>query len=217
MNSPESFLDLAHKLVVLQTALQQSAPPDVLQRFAPQLSYGRHFGPPAWDARRAAVTILLYWHQQQWYVPMTLRPETLGLHGGQVSFPGGRVEADETDDECAYREWCEELGDPAVDFRWVGQLHPIYVFHSNYVVTPCLALAHSQPLFAPDEREVAEVLEVPLAHLIDPTNYGAHWIQRGGISFLAPHIEFNGRLIWGATAILLAELLIVVEKTEIGN
>jgi len=213
----EAFERLEHQLMALQGALQNAVPLEVLQSFAPQLSYGRHFGPPQWDVRRAAVTILLYWHQAQWHVPMTLRPETLGLHGGQVSFPGGRVEADETDEQCAYREWCEELGEPAVDFHWVGQLRPIYVFHSNYIVTPCLAVARSLPAFRPDQREVAEVLEVPLQHLRDSANHGEHWIQRGGISFLAPHIEFKGRLIWGATAILLAELLNVVEKTEEWN
>jgi len=209
----DSLEDFDSYILTLQNALQQPVPLDVLHRFAPELSYGRHFGPPAWDARRAAVTILLYWHEEQWFLPMTLRPETLSLHGGQVSFPGGGLEADESDEQCALREWREELGDPGTDFHRVGQLKPIYVFHSNYIVAPCLAIARSRPAFQPHEREVAAVLEVPIQHLADPANYGQHWIQRGSVSFLAPHIEFEQRLIWGATAILLSQLIYTLAHT----
>ena len=68
-------------------------PPSV---FAPRLSYGRHRGPAAHDARPAAVTVLFYPIDGKWHIPFTLRPEHLHDHGGQVSFPGGRLEDGET-------------------------------------------------------------------------------------------------------------------------
>ena len=204
--------DVPRAIVQLQQALRESVPIDVLQRFAPELSYGRHFGPPAWDARQAAVTILLYWHQETWFVPLTLRPESLAMHAGQVSFPGGRLELEETSEQCAIREWHEELGAPQVDFYWAGELKPIYVFHSNYVIAPHLMLAPRRPQFHPDAREVASVLEVPLLNLFDAAHHGEHQIVRGGVIFKAPHFSFNGLAIWGATAILLSQLVWVARR-----
>jgi len=179
-------------------------------RFAPALSYGRHFGPPAADAREAAVMVLLYPRDGAWHVPFTIRPETMAAHAGQISFPGGVVEAGETTRDAALRELGEELG---VDPRTVvvlGSLSPVYVFASNFLVTPWVAVAREPLTFQPSTREVAEVIEVSLAHLLDPANFSSHTIRRGAMEFTAPHFAWREHRIWGATCIILGELIVML-------
>jgi 8-oxo-dGTP pyrophosphatase MutT (NUDIX family) len=163
------------------------------------------------------VLILLYRHEGVWKIPFTLRPQHLAAHAGQVSFPGGSEEAGETSEQCALREWTEELGPPQTQFEWLGQLPQLYVFNSNFRVTPCLAFSSRRPAFAASPAEVERVLEVPLAHLCDPGNAGAHWIRHGAVAFRTPHIAFRQDRIWGATAIMLGELLTRLRQIELPN
>ncbi len=79
-------------------------------RFAHEISYGRHFGPAPYNARPAAVIALLFRRDGQWHIPLTLRHSALGQHGGQISLPGGSVDAGETAADAACRELDEELG-----------------------------------------------------------------------------------------------------------
>src|SRR5476651_2102077 len=74
------------------------------RRFAPGLSYGRHFGPAPITARRAAVMVLLFRRGGCWHIPLTQRPSTLLRHGGQISLPGGTIEPGESSAEAAARE-----------------------------------------------------------------------------------------------------------------
>jgi 8-oxo-dGTP pyrophosphatase MutT (NUDIX family) len=191
----------------LRQALVSHVPRSRRQQLAPQLSYGRHHGPPTWDARLASVLVVLYPRHDGWYLPLTVRPFHLPTHAGQVSFPGGALDRDETSRSGAIREWHEELGAPGVEWDWIGELPSVYVFNSNYHVTPSLAMLPSRPSFQPNAAEVAELLEVPAAHLLDERHWGEHIIVRGAGRFRAPHIEFQGHRIWGATAIIIENLL----------
>ena len=95
----------------LSHQLNQKLPGAAAQaRFAPQLGYGRHFGPPAHDARQAAVLAVFCDDQDSMFVPLTLRSEHLKDHGGQISLPGGVLEGQETPDQGALRELEEETG-----------------------------------------------------------------------------------------------------------
>ena len=185
--------------------------------FAPELSYGRHQLPPPQDARQAAVLLLLYPEQGSWRLPLTLRPDTLPTHAGQISFPGGEVEGGETVQQAALRELSEELQVGAADLELLGQLSEIYVFASNYVVTPCVALAPRRPQVHPNPAEVANLLEPTLVELLDPRRRGEHQIIRRGVCFQAPHIEYRGHRIWGATSMILAEFLAVVDQAVRGD
>ncbi len=179
----------------------------LIRDFASELSYGRHAGPPAPDARLAAVLVLLYPKEDEWHVLLTLRPTHLPTHAGQISFPGGAMEPGETFEQCAAREWYEELGEPGVAFTFVGRLPPLYVFASNYVVTPCVAVAEQSPVWSANLHEVADVIQLPLHDLWDDSRFGEHYEQRGSLVFRAPHIMCHGYRIWGATALVLGELL----------
>jgi 8-oxo-dGTP pyrophosphatase MutT (NUDIX family) len=195
--------------------LARSLPgPAAQARFEPELNYGRHQIPPLPDSRRAAVMILLYPLQGQWCVPLIVRPENMSAHAGQVSFPGGEMDVGETVEQTALREFEEELGTGPDGFVLLGRLSPIYVHASNYRVTPCVAAATFRPAFRPNAAEVAKVLEPPVAELLSRRNRGIHWIRRRGISFRAPHIEVQGRRIWGATGMMLAEFMAVLNEAR---
>jgi 8-oxo-dGTP pyrophosphatase MutT (NUDIX family) len=181
-------------------------------RFASELCYGRHSIPPFPDTRHAAVLVLLYRTQGAWHIPLILRPPHMSLHANQVSFPGGERHSGESAEETALREFEEELGVPSDAVVLLGRLSPLFVFGSNYLVTPCVASASGRPAFAANPAEVARLLELPLATLFDPGARGVHWIHREGVSYRAPHIEFQSCRIWGATSMMLAEFTSVLDE-----
>jgi 8-oxo-dGTP pyrophosphatase MutT (NUDIX family) len=186
---------------------------------APGLSYGRHFGPPAADHRRAAVMMLLYPNcgpsetataipPAAWRLPLTVRPQTLAAHPGQVSFPGGMLEPGETVEQAAVRELVEELGPTAASgARVLGALPPVYVYVSNFLVTPLIAVTAETPRFVPSPDEVAEVFCPRLGDLAAPEFRGAARRRRGPLAYDSPHFLLDGRRVWGATAIMLGQLI----------
>jgi HAD superfamily hydrolase (TIGR01509 family) len=184
-----------------------AAPADPVWRreFAPELSYGRHDGPPRSDARLAAVALVLCWDGHHWSLPLTVRNTNLSRHGGQVSLPGGLVEVGESVREAARRELCEELGvEPPLD--WLGELAPLFVFNSNAYVTPCVARISGCPAWQPQAGEVDRVLRLDLADLVAQDEPPPMTISRGPVEFLAPRFVVEDHSVWGATAVLLAEL-----------
>ena len=182
--------------------------------FAPELCYGRHAGPPAHDARSAAVLALFYRAGGQWRIPLILRPDFMPSHAGQVSFPGGMIEPGETIEQAAVREYREELGDAAAEVQLLGRLSPIYVFASNFLVTPCVAWSPTPPVFAPNPAEVANLLEARVVELGDAARRGSHSIDRRGVRLQAPHMACENQLVWGATSLMLAELMIVIAEAS---
>lgn len=174
---------------------------------APELSYGRHLMPPLPNSRRAAVLILLYPSAVGWTLPLTLRPETLSVHAGQVSLPGGRIHTRESPEQAACREFEEELGVSAAEFPLLGRLSPLFVYGSNFFVQPCVATTGERPRLEPNPSEVERVVELPLAELFNESRHGCHWIRRNEIRFRAPHLLWDGCRIWGATRMILGELI----------
>jgi len=177
---------------------------------SPQLSYGRHDGPSRSDARQAAVAILLWWENSTWHVPLTVRSQSLATHGGQVSFPGGAIEPDETSQETAHRELVEELfvGSTTQEIRveWLGELEPLFVFVSNQLITPWLGRLVDPPTWRPQSAEVERVLSLPLIDLISCTQPDAMQVNRGSLAFTAPCLNLGDFPVWGSTGVLLGEL-----------
>jgi 8-oxo-dGTP pyrophosphatase MutT (NUDIX family) len=198
---------------LLAARLAQPLPgPMVGSRFEPSPRPWRHYDVVPSDARAAAVLLLLYPHEGQWWLPLTLRPASMAAHAGQVSLPGGAVEPGETTAEAAIREFHEELGDDGTLVNMLGTLSPLYVQASNYLVTPWVAVAASRPIFVAQPEEVEEVLEVPLMHLLDPANFGSHPREHEGGAYSAPHFLFQSHRIWGATCMILGEFVTVIEE-----
>lgn len=172
---------------------------------SPELSYGRHAGPAPHTAKHAAVVLLLFRRDGRWHLPLTERPLTLAQHAGQISLPGGAVDRGETSTEAALRELNEELGfDAPVEV--LGQLANCYVFASDFLVTPWVAVATIEPEWRPHDREVQGVFELPLDVLLDERAIGRLTVERGPLVFHAPCIRVGPARVWGATCIILAEL-----------
>jgi 8-oxo-dGTP pyrophosphatase MutT (NUDIX family) len=215
---PPSVLALPDPAAVaarLNAALAAGLPGRAAHRaMAPELAYGRHQGPVPRDARRAAVVAALVPGEAGWCVPAMVRPQTMSHHGGQVSLPGGLIEEGETPQQAALREFEEELGASAAELEVVGTLSPVYVFISQFAITPVLAVARRRPAYCPNPHEVAAVVELPLATLADPACRGRHRIERHGLIFEAPHFAVGPHRVWGATSLILAELVALLTRAQ---
>jgi 8-oxo-dGTP pyrophosphatase MutT (NUDIX family) len=168
----------------------------------------RELLPRTWS--RAAVLVPLVDRPEGLTVLFTQRSAQLTNHPGQVSFPGGRIEAtDRGAWEAALREAEEEIGLGADRLRRVGYLHDHLVI-SGFVVTPVVAYVTPGFELRLDRTEVDDTFETPLEYLLDPTNHVPTTRRIGGRSFTSWDIPWQDRRIWGATAGMLvsfAELL----------
>lgn len=176
----------------------------------PDLAYGRHFHHPPADARPAAVMALLFERDGRVVMPLVVRGEAMTRHAGQIALPGGSVEPGETNHAAALRELEEELAVPQDAVRLLGHLPPLWVFVSNFTVTPWLAIAEAPPDLVPQPGEVAEVLEVPWSDLIRGDCRGQFRRAYGSLEFIAPCFRWQGRKIWGATAVILSEVMAAI-------
>ena len=205
---------VADTIARLATALSAPLPGRKAQRrFCPELNYGRYFGVADGDARKAAVLMLLY-PDNHWHLLLTLRPQHLKEHGGQISLPGGTIETGENVEQAATRECQEELGIPAGEVRVLGRLSAIHLYNSNFVVTPIVGVVDRPPRLVPNRREVESVIHLPVTELVSEANVGIHTRDRNGIHFNSPHIQWRGHRIWGATAIMLGELIPILNESE---
>jgi 8-oxo-dGTP pyrophosphatase MutT (NUDIX family) len=180
------------------------------REFTPALAYGRHHGPPAPGARQAAVVALLFPAEDGWRLPLILRPHSMRDHAGQVSLPGGAIDPGESSREAAVRELNEELGVDPSTIDVLGELSPVYVFVTRYLVAPLVAITDRRPEFHASPREVAELIEAPIERLAEPASRRRRAIVRRGLSFTTPEIVIGRHSIWGATNIILGELLSVL-------
>ena len=170
---------------------------------------------PDEPARQSGVLVLFYNLQGRLHVPLILRPTYDGTHSGQVAFPGGGSEERDKDlTETALREAQEELGISPKDVQILGTLTELYIRPSNYEVYPTVGRLKAKPVFRPDPNEVAQLLEVPLAALLDPSNLRKEQWQLADRSALVPYFAIQNQSIWGATAMILSELLAVVRNCQ---
>jgi len=170
---------------------------------------------PDEPARQSGVLVLLYSVQGRLHVPLILRPTYDGTHSGQVAFPGGGSEESDGDlTETALRETHEELGIAPQDVEVLGTLTDLYIRPSNYEVYPTVGRLNARPVFRPDPSEVAQLLEVPLATLQDPAHRRKEAWQLADRSALVPFFAIQDQTIWGATAMILSELLAVVHECQ---
>ncbi len=183
--------------------------------FQPELSFGRHRGPTPLGARPAAVLLLIYPGQLGWHVPLMLRPLHMPDHGGQVSLPGGMIETGESSQQAALREYSEELGAPPDHVKLLGPLTPLYLFASNFQISPWVGCVSARPTWSPSQREVERLLEIPLTHLLAPESVGHVERRQRGLAFRAPCFKWQSERIWGATCMILAEFIAVVRELEL--
>ncbi|MDQ3871725.1 MAG: CoA pyrophosphatase, partial [Chloroflexota bacterium] len=166
--------------------------------------------PPPGPARRGAVLVLLYPGETgQAFVALTERATGDLRHPGEVSLPGGAVEeGDESDTAAALREAAEEIGlDPAeAGVEVVGSLDPVDVRVSGFRLVPVVAVAARRPRFRPDPREVASLLEAPLAAFLPDAPIEMVEEERAGRLLRYGAFPVGGHRVWGATARILGQL-----------
>jgi 8-oxo-dGTP pyrophosphatase MutT (NUDIX family) len=139
-------------------------------------------------------------------VILTLRPETMRKHAGQVSFPGGRIDpGDDGPVSAALREAEEEIALPRASVEVVGTADP-YRTITGYDVTPVLAVVPPDLPLVANAREVAAIFEAPLGYLLDPERQVVRTVEWRGRERCYYEIEWQDRRIWGATAAMIVNL-----------
>lgn len=159
--------------------------------------------------KESAVLVCAYEKENQAHIVLTQRPTYNGAHSGQISFPGGKKElSDNSLLQTALREANEEIGLQQLHLDVVGELTSLYIPPSGFLVYPYLALSNHQQTFKRDEREVESIIELPVAELLDAKNLGSFKFPVGSSKLMieAPCFLFFGHKVWGATAMILAEL-----------
>lgn len=168
--------------------------------------------------RDAAALLLIYPLAGAPHLPLTVRAHDLRQHTGQVSLPGGRVDEGESIEAAALREAAEEIGVDRSAVRVVGQLTPLHIPVSGFLLHPVVAIGDERPNFRRAEREVARIIEAPLSVLSDPAIVREERWQRereGAMTPVdVPFFEIDGEKVWGATAMVLAEFLAVWRTLE---
>ncbi|MFB6098345.1 MAG: CoA pyrophosphatase [Salinibacter sp.] len=164
------------------------------------------------DCREAGVLVLLLPHNDEPAVVLTVRREHLPDHAGQISFPGGQRENDESLPATALREAQEEIDLSPSSACLLGSLTPLYIPPSNFCVHPFVGRLDSTPTLHPTDEEVEQVLRVPLSQLLHPA--ARQWETRrlNDNDVDVPYYDVAGHTVWGATAMMLAEFLAVIRE-----
>jgi 8-oxo-dGTP pyrophosphatase MutT (NUDIX family) len=160
------------------------------------------------DGLVPAAVLLLLVDRGEPYILFTKRSERVAHHKGQISFPGGIVEArDGSRLETALRECREEIGLPPESVEILGTLDDTETQATQFVITPFVGLVRTPVAWRPDGKEIEQVLELPLAGLMDPASFRVEIWNRGGQPTPVYFYECQGQVVWGATARILKQFL----------
>jgi len=159
----------------------------------------------------SAVLMLIYPKNDIPHFTLIQRTAYKGTHGGQISFPGGKQEAEESLKETALRETFEEIGVAPDKIQVLGEITQIYIPPSNFLVSPFIGFVDFEPVFTPEVKEVEEIIEVKISDLIDNEKIKRKKIKVGKytetpILIDVPYFELNYNTVWGATATILSEV-----------
>lgn len=159
------------------------------------------------NPRIGGVMIMIFNKNEEAHFTLIKRPVYEGVHSGQIAFPGGSQDPEDTSIEAtAIRELEEEVGIGSTHLEIIGQLSKIYIPPSRFLVTPVVGVLTEKPRFKKDNFEVDEIIEVPVSLLFDD-----RIIKHGNIhtqnnyKIKSPYFDIFGHQVWGATAIILSE------------
>lgn len=173
--------------------------------------------PKASDYRESSVAILLYKEDSLWKSVLIERPTYEGVHSGQIAFPGGKRDlTDKNLITTALREMQEEIGFHDTAIHFIGQLSPVYIPVSKFLVYPHVFITEKQyPVFTPDAREVHEIIPFNLEEIIVPDNLISTTVEaQAGIRIKnVPAFSISGKIVWGATCLIVNELKMCIETS----
>lgn len=210
--SPNSFQQFADSL---SDRLKKPLPGRRAQEImAPKPINDRRFlEDPENPARPGGVMVLLYPDNNDIYLPLTKRPVYTGAHSGQVSLPGGKVEqVDRNITQTALRETYEEIGVAQHAVQVIGQLSELFIIASNFKVYPTVGVLTAPPELTPDAREVSKVLTPSLSELRDLDRRSTKTMHFPPYTIESPYFDVGGEVVWGATAMIISELLHVIDE-----
>ncbi len=168
-------------------------------------------------AKRSAVLALLQEVNNKLHIVLIQRPSYNGVHGGQISFPGGKAEPTDVNlEHTALRETFEEIGITKEHIEMVGPLTDLYIPPSKFYVQPFLGcLKPNHPSFIPEKREVDEVLVLPLSEFRKKTNIQTRQLTTAdGLVVKFPCYYIQKKVIWGATATVISEILALISDKK---
>lgn len=170
-------------------------------------------------ARPAATLLAIYPDDDgQLTIPLTVRRAEMRAHAGEVSLPGGAVDAaDASAEAAALREAWEEVGLEPGWVRIAGKLDDVWIPVSNFELRPFVGTVERRPVLVPHDGEVASIVELPLAALFDPDVVGTEEFESRGLRLRAGAYRYGGVRVWGATALTLGMLAHVLATSEIGG
>lgn len=174
--------------------LQQATPATVMQL------------PPGMTPRQSAVLVPVIDYGDRLSLLFTQRALHLNHHPGQISFPGGKLEANETTAAAALRETEEEIGVKATEIELLGQLQP-YNTLTGFQISPWVGLVSASANIIPEPQEVSAVFEVPLAYFLEQGNRHQLWLPWLGQPRQLHFMPYQNKLIWGATAAIIQQLV----------
>ena len=207
----ERFTDALHK------AFQQPLPGTAAHALLkPYLKISRRIdAPQLFKPRPGAVMALIYPVKDIPHLLFIERPVYDGVHSGQIAFPGGKIEkSDATILDAALRETHEEVGIPKEEIIVAGPLTEVYVLASNFLVYPFVGYLKQSPEMILEEKEVAGTLEVPLSKFFEHDVLKEKPIKNSmGFTLMAPYYDIDGKVLWGATAMMVSELCAIL-KTQ---
>ncbi|MEY3367253.1 MAG: hypothetical protein RI973_408 [Bacteroidota bacterium] len=212
--------DLIHEL---EKKLQQPLPGRPAQLEMAHITRQLYRDAPS-DARQAAVLAVLFQKDERWHTILIERnANDRDHHAGQISFPGGKFEPEDSLlSNTALRETEEEIGLPGDKVRLLGRLTDLYIPVSNFQVHPFVGFINFSPSYRLQEEEVQSVFEVPLEHFTLPQVRKRTDIQIARQLLLknVPYFDIEGKVLWGATAMIISELNTLIsnyfahERTE---
>ncbi len=169
------------------------------------------------ELREGAVLVLLYPKGKALHTVMMRRPKYEGVHSDQVSFPGGkREEQDQHLHHTALREAQEEVGIRPENVELIGQLTQVFIPPSRFMVTPFVGYSTHAPQLSPDPKEVASVIETPVEIFLQEETLMQKRVKVNsmGTHLKVPCFHIQGHAIWGATAMMLSELKMIMEEVK---
>lgn len=180
-----------------------------MRRLRVRLASTRPIGIDAPQYRRASVLIPVVRDGAGWSILFTRRAEHLVAHSGQIAFPGGAVEQDESLEDAAVREAEEEVGIHRSAVELIGRLDDV-ITNSGYLVAPFVGVVHQPARYVMQESEVVEVFEVPVDALRHPSQPDVRYVTFRDRRYPAYYYVYEQREIWGLTGRMLKAFLDLV-------
>ena len=162
----------------------------------------------------ASILLLLYPLEGEWFFFLTKRSQDVEHHKGQISFPGGVVEKNESKMNTAIRETNEEIGVDKDVIKIIGNLTPLYIPVSNFHISPYVGWTEEKPHTKVQDAEVKRVFSVSINDLILERNLKTKKDFFSNKSVKVPYFDLNGETVWGATSMILSEFKFILRNMK---